>query len=67
MRDPTKTKPAHGRHRGGALENNRAGRSIDFDDTAAIARFQASRLARTLALLPDTAGAVALLVFGEVC
>lgn len=64
MRQSSNTNPARGRHHGGVHENNRAGRSITIDDTTALRRLQASRLARSLALLPDTAAALALLVFG---
>ena len=67
MRDPTKTNPAHGRHRGGARETVQAGSLNGLDDTTTLRRIQASTLARTLALLPDTTGALALLVYGEAC
>lgn len=57
--------PAHGCHRGGALETVHAGSLNDFEDTTALLRFQASKLAHALALMPDTASALALLAFGE--
>jgi hypothetical protein len=41
-----------------------AGSLNGLDDTTALLRLQALRLARSLALLPETAAALALLVFG---
>lgn len=61
---PTKTNPAHVWQRGGALETVQACGSNSPDDTTALRRFQAASLARALALLPDTAAALACLVFG---
>lgn len=65
MREPfINANPAHEWHRGGALETVHAGSLNSFDDTTALARLQTSTLARTLALLPDTAAALACLVYG---
>lgn len=64
MPHPTKTNLARGWHHGGALEMDLADNSNGPDDTTALARLQASRLMRGLALLPDTAAALACLVFG---
>lgn len=64
MRSPFNANPARGWHHGGALETVHAGSLNAFDDTTALARLQASRLVRGLALLPDTVAALACLVFG---
>lgn len=58
--------PARGCHHGGVLETVHACRLNDLKDTTALARFQAAKLGHALALMPDTAAALALLVFGEV-
>lgn len=60
----SKANPARGWHHGGALETVHAGSLNGVDDTTALRCLQASRLARLLALLPDTAAALAFLVFG---
>ncbi len=64
MSCPSKTNPARDWQRGGALETVQACGSNSPDDTTALARLQASRLMRGFALLPDTAAALACLVFG---
>lgn len=64
MRESINEGPARGWHHGGALREVRMGISNDEEDTTALYRFQATTLARTLTLLPDTAAALALLVYG---
>lgn len=67
MRSPFNVIPAAVPSARGDLETVQACGSNSPGDTTALARLQASYLGRTLALLPDTAAALALLVYGGAC